>query len=280
MDLKKKRRRSEDSSEDQTISKSSSRSRSNHKRKSKKSKKKHSKSNKSKSKRKRSRSRSRSNRKESKRKAKKRTRSPSSASSSKSNNNSGPTLNQMMEMNKIYNSMMPGMDTRFIPRQIMNPLNNIQPIKPEAFPLKFPLSNSGKLDSTNVADQPADKIVKDQNFLNSDEKLFESIINYEIGLKSVFNNVQISENYAGTTLFKAIKKLVYDSNTIIFDSNNVNKYNLNSIKSNEIINLSIAEIFDKNGYEKCALNIKDTSNIKEQLYNYRNRHKTDELNHS
>jgi len=54
---------------------------------------------------------------------------------------------------------------------------------------------------------PPDKIVKDQNFLNSDEKLFESIVNSEMSIRNLYEDVQVSENYASTILYKTIKKI-------------------------------------------------------------------------
>jgi len=86
------------------------------------------------------------------------------------------------------------------------PMNNFIP-KP-SFPVQDIPENA-----------PPDKIVKDQNFLNSDDKLFDSIINSDMNIRSLYSDVQISETYAGTTLYKTIKKLVYDPNTVIFDSN-------------------------------------------------------------
>ena len=57
-----------------------------------------------------------------------------------------------------------------------------------------------------------DKIVKDQNFLSSDDKLFESVVNHGLCMKNVFSECQFSEKLLGSLLFKAVKKHVYDPN--------------------------------------------------------------------
>ena len=61
-------------------------------------------------------------------------------------------------------------------------------------------------------EQPTDKIVKDQNFLNSDEKLFESIIRNEMSVKCIFEQTQISEYLAGPYLYKILKRIVHEPN--------------------------------------------------------------------
>ena len=61
----------------------------------------------------------------------------------------------------------------------------------------------------NTLDTPIDKVVKDQNFLNSDDKLFETIVNSDINERTIFSKCQFSEKYLGTMLFKLIKKQLF-----------------------------------------------------------------------
>lgn len=281
---KRKRRRSEDySSSDDSPSRSKSRSRDDRKR-SKKSKKKHSKSSTKKSKRKRSKSTKKDSKKDNKKKDRRRskTRSPSSASES---NHKHPTINKMMDpmmsSNYMYfPHMMQPMDPRLIRPSIYYP-----PMKGSTLPGglgdRMPMASNSIPMKTEIGlpDQPTDKIVKDQNFLNSDEKLFESIVNNEIGLRNIFEDTQISEHYAGSTLYKTVKKFVHDPNTLIFESAEKTKDDNVAPKPNEIIKNAMASFIYENSYNKISLNISDMQNITEQLYNYRNRHKTEELNH-
>lgn len=66
---------------------------------------------------------------------------------------------------------------------------------------------------------PAEKVVKDQNLLNSDEKLFENLINKSFCLKTIFENVMVSQSLAGKKLFKTFCKLCYNNNiTLLEDS--------------------------------------------------------------
>ena len=54
-----------------------------------------------------------------------------------------------------------------------------------------------------------DKIVKDQNFLNSEEKLFETIVNNEMSMKNLFSDCQFSEHYLGKTLWLKMFRVVW-----------------------------------------------------------------------
>lgn len=95
-------------------------------------------------------------------------------------------------------------------------------------------------------DGPADKIVKDQNFLNSDEKLFETIVHHEMSIKTLFADCQFSEKYLGTTLFKTIKKHIFDSNTVIFEEDKDGKKDNEGMPGeNELIQQKIEDIKKK-----------------------------------
>ena len=52
-----------------------------------------------------------------------------------------------------------------------------------------------------------DKILKDKNFLSSDDKLYEGIIYHGLSLKNVFAECQFSEKLLGSYIFRAIKKM-------------------------------------------------------------------------
>ena len=110
-----------------------------------------------------------------------------------------------------------------------------------------------------------DKILKDQNFLSSDDKLYEGIIYHGLSLKNVFSECQFSEKLLGSHFFRAIKKNVFDPNTIIFDdtvkttSSNSNSSNSNfGIKEIEIVENNIIDIIQDNGK---VPNIPDTTDI-------------------
>lgn len=57
---------------------------------------------------------------------------------------------------------------------------------------------------------PTEKVVKDQNLLNSDDKLFDSIVANAFSLRSIFDSESISEKYAGKLIYKAIQKMVFN----------------------------------------------------------------------
>ena len=84
-----------------------------------------------------------------------------------------------------------------------------------------------------------DKIVKDQNFLNSEEKLFENIVNHEMSMKNLFSDCQFSEKYLGKTLYRTIKKHTYDNNIIIIDEPDDEGKNFVMPKQSEIIQKKI-----------------------------------------
>ena len=124
---------------------------------------------------------------------------------------------------------------------------------------------------------PPDKIVKDQNFLNSDDKLFDSIINSDMNIRSLYADVQISETYAGTTLYKTIKKLIYDPTTVIFDNNEksygtnakIEKPNdeVNTIyypKNGEVLKCVFEDIMFKNN-DKKRVDMGDQKDIRTRL---------------
>jgi hypothetical protein len=243
---KKKRKRSDTYSSGRSRSRSRSRS---ERKKSKKSKKKDSKS---KSKREEKRKRSRS-KKTSKKKDKKRSRSPSSSVSQQQD------YMNLKPINPHF--MYPGMMSMRPP--MMPPFHHpMATMKPIAMPEKKP----------EVLEQPPDKIVKDQNFLNSDEKLFDSIINNEMHLRSVFNDSQISEAYLGQTLYKSVKKFIHDPNTIIFDQSEASA--TSQPKASEVLGYVINDLVR----EKKHVNLGDMTHIREQLYNYKNRLITEEIN--
>jgi hypothetical protein len=253
----KKRKRSDSWSSDQSRSRSRSRSRSERK-KSKKSKKKHSKS---KSKRDEKRKRSKSNKKSSKKKDRKRSESRTHSSNSK--------------QDYQYPSNMPPMGVP--PGYMFYPPTMIPPrMRPPFYDqymdsYKAPAKPAPpKTDSTT--ELPTDKIVKDQNFLNSDEKLFDSIINNEMHHRNVFEDAQISENLLGSTLYKSVKKFVYDPNTMIFESNE--KPETYVPKTTEVLKYVIDDLLHKTQ----LINLGDMKSIREQLYNYKNRLKTEEIN--
>jgi hypothetical protein len=254
---KKKRKRSESYSSDKSRSRSRSRS---DRKKIKKSKKKHSKS---KSKREEKRKRSKSNKKSSKKKDRKRSESRSHSSISKKDYQYLPNMPSMgvppgyMFYPPTMNMIPPRMRPPFYD-QYMDPYKNAMKQVPP------------KTEST--VEPPTDKIVKDQNFLNSDEKLFDSIINNEMHFKNVFEDVQISESLLGSTLYKSVKKFVYDPNTMIFESNDKQE---NFVpKTTEVLKYVIEDILHK----PQIINLGDMKSIREQLYNYKNRFKTEEIN--
>ena len=95
-----------------------------------------------------------------------------------------------------------------------------------------------------------EKILKDQNFLSSDDKLYEGIIYHCLSLKNAFSECQFSEKLLGNYLFRAIKKNVYDANTNIFDETNKTNYANNNnlgIKEIEIVENDIIDIIQDNG---------------------------------
>ena len=123
-----------------------------------------------------------------------------------------------------------------------------------------------------------DKILKDQNFLSSDDKLYEEIICHGLNLQNVFSECQFSEKILGSYFFKAIKKNVFDQNIIIFDdSTNVTSTNSNNTSTNnfgikeiEILENNIIDIILDNGK---IPNIPDTSHIFKRISENKNKNK-------
>jgi hypothetical protein len=301
---RKKRRRDHSYSSDRSRS-SRSRSKSDRERdrdrkKAKKEKKKKESKAKSKNKEKKRRSKSRSSKKESKKKhsSRNRSRSKSRTRSSPSDDrvrqySSIPPMDPMMQGYMPYYAQMMPRDPRmvrppvFYPPAYSSESSFSRPIRPP-MPMHTPMINPAMVKPATdslLIDQPTDKIVKDQNFLNSDEKLFESIVNNEMSLRSIFEDVQISETYAGSSIFKAVKKILYepqleDKISSKLDDK-VDSSTLIIPKPQEIVRSVIDDFLWRNSYEhKSPLNLGNMDAIREQLYNYRNRSTTEELNSS
>ena len=116
-----------------------------------------------------------------------------------------------------------------------------------------------------------DKILKDQNFLSSDDKLYEGIIYHGLSMKNVFAECQFSEKLLGPYIFRAIKKNVYDPSTVIFEDSNHNNSTNNSInnfgnKEIEIVENNIIDIIQDNG--KVPV-MPDTSDIFKKIMKIR-----------
>jgi len=148
----------------------------------------------------------------------------SSRSSSKSSKQKGENTNNLTETQPfnsyMFKNIIPPLNQKYPPMNLMG----------------FPPMMGGMIpmQAINIIDNQPDKIVKDQNFLNSEEKLFESIVNHEMSLKNLYSDCQFSEKLMGSLLFRNLKKLIFDSNTIIFtDDKNEEKESVPSI--NEII---------------------------------------------
>ena len=129
---------------------------------------------------------------------------------------------------------------------------------------------------TSQTEVSQDKILKDQNFLSSDDKLYEGIICHGLSIKNVFSECQFSEKLLENHFFRAIKKNVFDQNTIIFnDSTKVNSTNSNSTSTNnfgikeiEIVENNIIDIILDN--EKFPI-IPDTSDIFKKMLENKNK---------
>ena len=154
----------------------------------------------------------------------------------------------------------------FLPsmNQVMNPS---QMKFHQGFNIQMIPSNQGAIQNPQTEAQ--DKILKDQNFLSSDDKLYEGIIRHELSLKNIFAECQFSEKLLGHYLFRAIKKAVYDPNTMIFkEEQNTNSTKNNSeddnfgIKEIEIVKNDINDIIQDNGR---VPKLPDTSSIFEKV---------------
>jgi hypothetical protein len=260
---RKKHRRSESNSSEER-----SRSRSRDRKKRKKEKKRR---------RSRSRSRSRSKEKKNKKESKSKKSSRRKDKRDRSNSESSKSLSEsrhkmqsldpsMMGAYMYYPGMPPPKDGRMVRPPMFYP--------PEAFirPNKMVQNPVKPIEIQNL-EVPTDKIVKDQNFLNSDEKLFESIINNEMHIRTVFEEVQISESLAGSTLYKTLKKLLYDPSTTIFDSEGSNKIiaKENYIGSiSEYIKLEINDYLTRNSDDILKTKPGEFSEIKEELIKLKN----------
>jgi hypothetical protein len=271
---RKKRKRSETSS---SPDRSRARSRSRDRKKSKKEKKsRRSKSKKTKRKRSKSKSGKRKNKKD-----RSRSRSPSEYEEKYNKYQPLPPMDPMMGQYLYYPPHMMGhREPRMRPPMFYPPPYggeyNVRPMRPP-IPMQMipPITKSIEVPTI---EQPTDKIVKDQNFLNSDEKLFESIVNNETSIRTIFEDSQISETYAGTILYKTLKKVLHDPNTIIFDSSSKNSTEAASEyskiilpKCNEAIRIAIDNISENNSYNRLSIDIGDMSDVKEKLNNYRER---------
>lgn len=278
---RKKRKRSESYS---SSDRSRSRSRSRDRKKTKKDKKRKRSRSRSKGKRKRSRSqRKRGRRKD--RRERSRSRSESASEEKQKYLPTIPPMDPQMMSQYMYYPP-PIMGTPRDPRMVRPPIfyptyPNESYMRPIRHPIAPIIPAPKMAEQPQILEPPPDKIVKDQNFLNSDEKLFESIVNNEINIRSIFEDAQISENYAGSTLYKTVKKILHDPNTIIFDSDKSVKSGDNNPplpKQNEIVTNAINSYLLKNSYNKVTINMGDMSQIKEQLLNYKKRVEPQEIN--
>lgn len=207
---KKRRRRSPSSEEssDRSHSRSRSRSRSRSERKkSKKSKKQKSSKNKSEKEKKEKSSKQTKSKKDTKKKDRRRSRSRSESSPHREIKK---PIHPQMPMEMPFNPYL--MYQKFmLPRdpRLMFPMGGFNRMGFQQS-MGAPMVPQSKPIEPVQMEQPTDKIVKDQNFLNSDEKLFDSIVNNEISIKSIFEQAQISEYLAGPYLYKVVKKIVHD----------------------------------------------------------------------
>ena len=141
----------------------------------------------------------------------------SSSSSSSNHKNYKEDLSDKNNINMIYPQLKKNM---FFPA--MNPPQfKIQNIPNLNHSLLMNVQNINNMNAVmmgmNNNEGFNDKIVKDQNFLNSEEKLFDNIVSHEMSLKNLFSDCQFSEKYLGNILYRTIKKQTFDSNIVIFD---------------------------------------------------------------
>ena len=145
----------------------------------------------------------------------------SSSSSSSNHKNLTEDLLDKNEMNMLY--PIPMKKNMFFPA-MNNPSQFKYPNIPNLNHPIFPTINVQNINPMNAVmigmnnnEGYNDKIVKDQNFLNSEEKLFDNIVSHEMSLKNLFSDCQFSEKYLGKILYRTIKKQTFDSNIVIFD---------------------------------------------------------------
>jgi hypothetical protein len=147
----------------------------------------------------------------------------------------------------------------------MNPVMSPTQMKFGQFGMMMPPIPGAVLPNAQ-AEVVQDKILRDQNFLSSDEKLYDGIAYHGLSLKNVFAECQFSEKLLGSYLFRAIKKNVFDPNTSIFydstktASSSINGNNGNNfgIKEIEIVENNIIDIIQDKG--KVPI-MPDTSDI-------------------
>merc|ERR1711976_515095 len=150
-----------------------------------------------------------------------------------------------------YPPMMGRGDPRMVRPMFYPPYNNENFVRPVRNPINMmvPPHKMGDMPIPQTMEPPPDKIVKDQNFLNSDEKLFESIVNNEMSIRNIYEDTQISENFAGSTLFKTVKKIIHDPNTTIFDTDMKPQKSLEvTPKPIEIIKIATDNFLNKTSY--------------------------------
>ena len=91
---------------------------------------------------------------------------------------------------------------------------------------------------------PTEKVVKDQNLLNSDDKLFESIVDNAFSLRSLFDSESISKKHAGSLIYKAAEKLLYNPSLSIFEKDKEDKDIRSKLTKLELIRLVVDNIID------------------------------------
>ncbi len=284
LDSRKKRKKSEsyDSSD-------RSRSRSRDRKKSKKEKKRRRSKSRSRDRDRDRKKKSRSDKKSGKRKDKRdksrsRSISPSEEKPSKYQHTIPPMDNQMMGQFMYYPPPMMGRgDPRMVRPMFYPPYTNENFIRPVRNPMNHMMipPKMGEVPMSQTIEPPPDKIVKDQNFLNSDEKLFESLVNNEMSIRNIYEDIQISENYAGSTLYKTVKKILHDPNTTIFDTDNNKSSKVSSEtppKPIEVVKCAIDNFLMKRSYDKLTIEVDDMSTIREQLKNYKMRNENISMN--
>jgi len=236
-------------------------------------------------------------RSKSKKKSQKKTKSPKSPKSESSHSRSNSRQNyKNIDMNS--HMMYPYPPFRMMPNSSYRPpyfpppfIPGTEKIRP---PIPIPSQNMKSIPQHNMPEMnpmivdahPPDKIVKDQNFLNSDEKLFESIVNSEMSIRNLYEDVQVSETYASSILYKTIKKLVNEPNTIIFEENKETKKDSKGdskdgkkdktvetgeespkIKNGEILRYVFEDFMFQRSEEKMCINFGDMSDIRKQILN-------------
>lgn len=91
---------------------------------------------------------------------------------------------------------------------------------------------------------PTEKVVKDQNLLNSDDKLFESIVDNAFSLRSLFDSESISKKLSGNLIYKAAEKLLYNPCLSIFEKDKEDKDINSKLTKLELVRLVVDNIID------------------------------------